>query len=269
MCQAPKLVKSVTKESRLSGQEYRGLWSQKLLQPKALPPFKPPRVSVKPKRRVKPVNWVLPGLYSIAQFLRGQSPEGPPCDVIERLPETNAVYIIGTTLHVHPIRLRFKDELNLILLATQFRVINEVRIHNIHLNFFITARRAHVRINQTYWRTVEWVLLYVVRGPWVEKDSKKERAVRVTFDEVLKPAVTAWKVGLPYEHLVFDIPEYEIDLISTWTNLPSVHLHISPFVVGWSSDSDQEVDVVNDTLDKSEEEGDEILMALGYPFFAL
>ena len=95
----------MTEERRLSGQEYRELWSQKLLQPKAPPPFKTPRVCVKPKCRVKPVNWVLPGLYSVARFLCDQLPEGPPCNVIEKLPESNAVYIIGTTLHVRAIRL--------------------------------------------------------------------------------------------------------------------------------------------------------------------
>ena len=208
-------------------------------------------MSVKPKCRVKLVNWVLPGLYSVAHFLCDQSPEGPPCNVIEKLPESSAVYIIGTTLHVHAIRLWLKDELNLILLATQFRIVDEVRIHNFHLNFFLTGRRAHVRIVQTYWRTVHFVLPYIKRGPWVLRDGKIERAVRITFDEVLKPAVEAWKAGLPYHRLVFDLPEYEIDLISTWTNLPQVHAHISPFVVGWSSDSDREVDVVNDSLEES------------------
>ena len=222
---------------------------------------------VKPKCRVKPVNWALPGLYSVAQFLRGQLPEGPPCNVIEKLPESNAVYIIGTTLHVHPIRLRFKDELNLILLATQFCVVDEVRIHNFHLNFFLTARRAHVRIVQTYWRTTHFVLPYIKRGPWVLRDGKIERTVRITFDDFLKPVIEAKKAGLPYRRLVLDLPDYEIDLISTWTNLPRVHRHISPFAVGWSSDSDREVDVVNDSLEELEDEDDEIMMVLGYPFF--
>ena len=69
--------------------------------------------------------------------------------------------------------------------------------------------------------------------------------------------------------LVFDIPEYEIDLISSWTNLSTVHANISPFVVGWSSDSDEEIDVVNDSLEEPEGESDEIMMVLGYPFFPL
>jgi len=114
--------------------------------------------------------------------------------------------------------------------------VDEVRIHNFYLNFYITGRRAHVLIVQTYWRTVHFVLPYIKRGPWVLRDGKIERVVKITFDEVLKPAIEAWKAGLTYHRLVFDLPEYEIDLISTWTNLPRVHPHISLFVVGWSSD---------------------------------
>ena len=188
---------------------------------------------MKPKCRVKPVNWVLPGLYSVARFLCDQSPEGPPCNVIEKLPETNAVYIIGTTLHVHPIRLRFKDELNLILLATRFCIVDEVRIHNFQVNFFLTARRVHMSV---LFRLIgELFTLYCPTSKeglgfegWEDRENSK-----ITFDEVLKPAVEAKKAGLPYQRLVFDLPDYEIDLISTWINLPRVHHTLAPlFMVG-------------------------------------
>ena len=46
-----------------------------------------------------------------------------------------------------------------------------------------------------------------------------------------------------------------------------VHARVSPFVIGYSSESDREVDVVNDSLSDSEDENDEILMVLGYPLF--
>ena len=82
----------------------------------------------------------------------------------------------------------------------------------------------------------------------MERDLKRERAVRITFDEFLRPAVEAWKTGLPYHRLVFDIPEYETDLISSWINLPTVHAQVSPFVIGYSSESNREVDVVDDSL---------------------
>ena len=132
-----------------SHQEYRELWAQKL-RPRAPPPFKPPRVSVKPKCRVKRVNWCLPGLYSIAQFLRGVSPAGPPCTVIEKVSETKAVYVIGTTFHVHVLQLCKRDKVNFILLATHLRLVDEVRIHNFHINHYLTARRAHVRITPAH-----------------------------------------------------------------------------------------------------------------------
>ena len=46
--------------------------------------------------------------------------------VIKRLAETKAVYIVGTTLHIHTLRLHKRDEVNSILLATHFGVVNEV-----------------------------------------------------------------------------------------------------------------------------------------------
>ena len=46
--------------------------------------------------------------------------------VIKRLAETKAVYIVGTTLHIHTLRLRKRDKVNSILLATHFGVVNEV-----------------------------------------------------------------------------------------------------------------------------------------------
>ena len=103
----------------------------------------------------------------------------------------------------------------------------------------------------------------------MERDSKRERVVRITFDKFLRLAVEAWKAGLPYHRLVFDIPEYEINLISSLVNLPTVHARVRPFVIGYSSESDREVDEVNDSLSDSEDESDEVLMVLGYPFFNL
>lgn len=178
-----------------------------MLQPKAPPTFKPPRVSVKTKCRVKHVNWCLPRLYSVAHFLHSVSPEGPPYTIIEKVSETKAVYIIGTTLHVHVLQLCWKDELNFISLATHLHMVDEVRVHNFHLNYLLTVRRVHVRIVPTYWRTVQFVLPYINWGPWRERESKRERVVKITFDEFLRPAVEAWRAKLPYQHLVFDIPE--------------------------------------------------------------
>ena len=46
--------------------------------------------------------------------------------IIKRLAETRAVYIVGTTLHIHTLCLCKRDEVNSILLATHFGVVNEV-----------------------------------------------------------------------------------------------------------------------------------------------
>ena len=155
------------------------------------PLFKPTCICVKPRRRVKRINWCLPGLYSIAYFLHEQSLEGPPGIIVEKFYETKAVYIIGTTLHVHLLHLRKRDELNLISLTTHFRLANEVRIHSFEISHFYSARREHICITPSRWEAVEFVLPYINTGPWVEHEGKRERAMRITFDDFLQPAVKA------------------------------------------------------------------------------
>ena len=155
------------------------------------PPFKPPRVCVKPRRRVKCINWCLPCLYSIAHFLHEQSPEGPLGIIVEKVSETKAVYIIGTTLHIHLLHLRKRDELNLISITTHFCLVNEVRIHSFEISHFYSARHEHICITPSRWEAVEFVLPCINRGPWVECKGKRERAVKVTFDNYLKPTMKA------------------------------------------------------------------------------
>ena len=118
------------------------------------------RAGTKPKRRVKRVNWWLPGLYSTAEFLRGVLPKGPHSLIIEKISDIKAVYIIGTTLHLHVLQLKKKDELNLIALATHLRIVDEGRIHNFHLTFYLTRNKEHVSFTQAYWETIPFVLPY-------------------------------------------------------------------------------------------------------------
>ena len=111
--------------------------------------------------------------------------------MVERIAATRAVYIIGRTLHIHVLHLRKRDELNFILLATSLRVVTEVRIHNFEIHFFLIWRREHVRLTQGYWSIVEFVLSYINRGPWVEEEGKRVRAVNITFDDFMCPAIEA------------------------------------------------------------------------------
>ena len=238
------------------------------LRPKVpVSPFKPIRVSTKPRCRVRRISWGLSNLYSIAKFLQNWSIDGPPSIVLEKTSETQAVYILGTTLHVHVLKLRKKEEVNLILLATQLQLVDEVRIHSFHLHYYLTPRRTHVRITPSHWETVRFVLPYINRGPLVERNGKKERAVRITFDEFLRPAINARKAGKPYEQLIHDIPEYETDLISTYHKLPYFHCGPGTFASSYSSESEQEVDIEFEEDEERNEAGDEIMMILGYPFF--
>lgn len=124
-----------------------------------------------------------------------------------------------------------------------------------------------MRIQSARWEVVKLILQFVNRGPWVVKGSTRERAVKITFDEFLKPAVEAWRSGLPYAQLVFDLPEYQTDPISTYTNLPWVHRGVSAFTEGYSSDSELEVDFAHEEVDSNSEEEYDTMMVNGYPFF--
>ena len=101
------------------------------------------------------------------------------------------------------------------------------------------------------------------------KGETRERAIKITFDEFLKPAVEAWRSELLYVGLVFDIPEYETDLISTYSNLPWVHRGLSAFAEGYSSDSELEVDFTHEEVDSNSEEEYDIMKVNGYPFFLM
>ena len=211
---------------------------------------------------------MLPGLHSVAQFLRSVSPDGFPSVVIDKLAIPKAVYIVGTTLHVHVLHIRKKDELNFILLATHLRLVDEVRVHNFHLHFYLTSRRVHVCIAPSHWETVKFYLPYINRGSWVEREGKREREIKITFDNFLQAAVEAKRAGQPYAPIILNIPEYETDLISTYHNLPYVHWRLGVFTEGYSSESEYEVDVEHDGIDEDVAEDDQIMMIWGLPFFA-
>ena len=96
-----------------------------------------------------------------------------------------------------------------------------------------------------------------------------ERAIQITFDDLLKPAVVAWRSGLPYRRLIEDLPETEIDIISTYRNLDWVHRGVSPFAKGYSSDSKAKVDYANDAVDSDSDDEYDIMKVDGYPFFLI
>ena len=75
-------------------------------------------------------------------------------------------------------------------------------------------------------------------------------------------------MGKPYIQLAFDLLEYETDLITTYNSLPELHLGLNLLVKGYSSKSDGEVDIVNNTM-YDFEQWDDIMMVLGYPYLSL
>ena len=124
-----------------------------------------------------------------------------------------------------------------------------------------------MHIQGVYWEVVKLILEFVNRGPWVVKGLTRERAIKTTFDNFLKPAIESWRSRLPYQSIVFDIPEYETDIISTYSNLPWVHRGLSAFAEGYSSDSEAKVDFAHEELDNNSEEEYDIMKVNGYSFF--
>ena len=80
-----------------------------------------------------------------------------------------------------------KDEVNSILLATHFGIIDKVWVHNFHIYHYLIAGRIHVCIAQSYWGAVQSVLSYISKRLWVERSG----IVNITFDDFLRPAVAA------------------------------------------------------------------------------
>ena len=93
-------------------------------------------------------------LCFVVDFLLSLLEKGLPRVVIKKFVETRAVYIVGTVLHVHILHLCKKDEVNSILLATHFGIIDKVWVHNFHIYRYLIAGRIHVRIAQYYWGAV-------------------------------------------------------------------------------------------------------------------
>ena len=109
---------------------------------------------------------------------------------------------------------------------------------------------------------------YIDLGPWVERDGKEERAIKITFDDILQPEIEVRRARKPYAPLTYDLLERKADLISTYHNLLDVHLGLSVFTWGYSSESSLEVDIEHNNEDDNESD-DEIMMVLGYPFFPI
>ena len=88
--------------------------------------------------------------------------------------------------------------------------------------------------------------------------------MRITFDEFLRPAVEAWRAGLPYAKLIFRLPQSELEPITGSKKLTHIHANLSAWERGYSSESDLEVDLENDEYEFHQD--DEILTFFGYPY---
>ena len=95
------------------------------------------------------------------------------------------------------------------------------------------------------------------------RKGKRERSIRITFDEFLLPAVAAWKDLKPYAQIVCDIPKSQTNIITSYIPIPQKHPSLWVFIRQHYSDSDCEVDIEGDDYESRKEL--EILQFLGYP----
>ena len=149
------------------------------------------RANTRPRSEATDSNQSDPVLCFVADFLPSLPEEGLPRVVIKKFVETRAMYIVGTILHVHTLHLRKKDEVNSILLATHFGIIDKVWVHNFYIYCYLIARRIHVNIAQSYWGAVESVLSYISKKLWVNLEEERSGTVKITFDNFLRPAIPA------------------------------------------------------------------------------
>ena len=105
---------------------------------------------------------------------------------------------------------------------------------------------------------------YINLGPWVESEGKRERAIKITFDEFLRPAVEAWRAQLPYVELIFCLLQSELEPIKGGKKLRHIHAILRTWERGYSSESNLEVDLENDEFEFHQD--DEILSFFGYPY---
>ena len=184
--------------------EYCQLWAEKL------------QASTRPRSKATSSNQGHSKLGTATSLLLNLPKEDLVKIVIKRLAETRAVYIVGTTLHIHTLRLCKRDEVNSILLATHFGVVNEVRVHNFHLYWYLIKGNIHICIAQSHWGAVQTVSSYMSQRFGEEGGSP----IKILFDDFLRPAVTAWKNGEPHAHIVCDLPESVAGTIMTTIPIP-------------------------------------------------
>ena len=117
-----------------------------------------------------------------------------------------------------------------------------------------------MRITPSHWRALKFVLPYICRGPWIESNEKRERAVKITFDYFLRPAIEATRSGLCIRTLICHLPASEANPITRAYDLSHVHKTLSAWAEGYTSESEREVDLENN--DREFREQDETLMFL-------
>ena len=159
----------------------------------------------------------------VAYFLCSLPIDGPLRQILEGIPKSTGIYTIERTLHINLHKVEgYLEDLNYILFITHLGLVDEVRIHTLCFKFYMTPRRKHCRIYPSTWVLAKLFLRHIAKVPLAREGSLSSRKLKITFDDFLKPAIDAWRVLRPFQHLVEDIPK--ITLISKWSYIWWINL---------------------------------------------
>ena len=150
--------------------------------------------------------------------------------------------MIDQFLFLDALRLCNTNDLKFILLATCLGLVNEVHIHTFHVDHYFTASRVYYYLRATNWEIVRLILSHIGQES-LEEGGKQ--TIKVTFDDFLKAAAKAKKANLPYGSILGGIPEYELDMISSYNNPCWMHYGVEEIDEGIYSESKLEIDIVH------------------------
>ena len=128
------ILSAAPKKPHPTAREYRQQWVEVL------------RASIGPRSEATDDDQSDPVLRFAANLLLSILEEGLLKVVFKKFVEIRVVYIVGTILHVHTLRLCKRDEVNSILLATHFGIIDKFWVHAFHIYHYLIPRRIHVCI---------------------------------------------------------------------------------------------------------------------------
>ena len=95
------------------------------------------------------------------------------------------------------------------------------------------------------------------------REGRRERAIKITIDEFLRPAIEAWNAGKPFSKIIYDLSRNEVARILVYKSMTYFHAYLDIDVKDYSSELELEVDLENDEYEFRQD--DILLTFFGHP----